>query len=239
MLNRDEKIPAYKLSVVQYVIAAVLLILFAGLWRLQILGAQNYRELAAQNRIRKVPILAPRGRLFDREGRLLVDSYPSISCFLIRDPGHDIMADLPKIGKGLDMTVAQLQAILEHYRFAPKYEPLPLKSDITPDEEEFIEAHRDELPELETIDEQRRLYPRNGFAAHLIGYVGEVSEDMLNDPRYAYYEPGDVVGKSGIEESYDSLLRQPWARSGTAGQRACDAGPGSEADHRPRYPACR
>ncbi len=72
---------------------------------------------------------------------------------------------------------------------------------------EFIEAHRDELPELETIDEQRRLYPRNGFAANLIGYVGEVSDDMLNDPRYAYYEPGDVVGKSGVEQSYDSLLR--------------------------------
>ena len=72
---------------------------------------------------------------------------------------------------------------------------------------EFIEAHRDELPELETIDEQRRLYPRNGFAANLIGYVGEVSDDMLNDPRYAYYEPGDVVGKSGVEQSYDQLLR--------------------------------
>jgi penicillin-binding protein 2 len=207
LLRSEDKIPAYKLSVVQYVIVAVLLVLFAGLWRLQILGAQNYRELAQQNRVRKVPILAPRGRLFDREGRLLVDSYPSISCFLIRDPGHDILPDLPLIARGLNMTVPQLQAILEHYRLAPKYEPLPLKSDITPDEEEFIEAHRDELPELETIDEQRRLYPRNGFAAHLIGYVGEVSEEMLNDPRYAYYEPGDVVGRSGIEQSYDALLR--------------------------------
>ncbi len=63
------------------------------------------------------------------------------------------------------------------------------------------------MPELETVDEQRRLYPKDGFAAHLIGYVGEVSEDMLNDPRYEYYEPGDVVGRSGVEESYDSLLR--------------------------------
>jgi len=207
MLRSEDKIPAYKLSAVQYVIVAVLLVLMAGLWRLQILGAQNYRELAAQNRIRKVPILAPRGRLFDREGRLLVDSYPSISCFLIRDPGHDFAPDLPKIAKGLDMTVEQLQTIVAHYRLSPKYEPIPLKSDITPDEEEFIEAHRDELPELETIDEQRRLYPRNGFAAHLIGYVGEVSEDMLNDARYAYYEPGDVVGRSGVEQSYDALLR--------------------------------
>ena len=76
------------------------------------------------------------------------------------------------------------------------------------DEQAFIEAHRNELPELETIEEERRLYPRDGFAAHLIGYVGEVSEEDLNQPRYAAYEPeADVVGKAGVEEMYDQLLR--------------------------------
>jgi penicillin-binding protein 2 len=207
LINKEERLPAYKLSIVQYVIVAVLLVLLSGLWRLQVVGAQNYRTLAEQNRIRKVPILAPRGKLFDREGRLLVDNYPSVSCFLIREPGRDLRADFPLISRGLHMTMEQLESTLAHYALAPKYEPIPLKQDITPDEVEFIEAHRDELPELETIDEQRRLYPRNGFAANLIGYVGEVSDDMLNDPRYAYYEPGDVVGKSGVEQSYDQLLR--------------------------------
>ncbi len=206
-VNREERLPAFKLTIVQYAIVAILLVLLSGLWRLQVIGAQNYRTLAEQNRIRKVPILAPRGKLFDREGRLLVDNYPSVSCFLIREPGRDLRADFPLISRGLHMTPEQLEATLKHYALAPKYEPIPLKQDITPDEVEFIEAHRDELPELETIDEQRRLYPRNGFAANLIGYVGEVSDDMLNDPRYAYYEPGDVVGKSGVEQSYDSLLR--------------------------------
>lgn len=207
MLNREEKLPAFKLSIVQYSIVAVLLVLLSGLWRLQVLGAQNYRTLAEQNRIRKVPVLAPRGKLLDRYGRLLVDNYPSVSCFLIREQGRDLRADFPLIARGLNMTVDQLQNTLDHYRAAPKYQPIPLKQDITPDEQEFIESHRDELPELETIDEQRRLYPRNGFAANLIGYVGEVSDDMLNDPRYAYYEPGDVVGKSGVEQAYDQLLR--------------------------------
>ncbi len=206
-VNREERLPAFKLTIVQYGIVAILLVLLSGLWRLQVIGAQNYRTLAEQNRIRKVPILAPRGKLFDREGRLLVDNYPSVSCFLIREPGRDLRADFPLISRGLHMTPDQLEAVLKHYALAPKYEPIPLKQDITPDEVEFIEAHRDELPELETIDEQRRLYPRNGFAANLIGYVGEVSDDMLNDPRYAYYEPGDVVGKSGVEQSYDQLLR--------------------------------
>src|ERR1700761_1564588 len=206
-VNREERLPAFKLTIVQYAIVAILLVLLSGLWRLQVIGAQNYRTLAEQNRIRKVPILAPRGKLFDREGRLLVNNYPSVSCFLIREPGRDLRADFPLISRGLHMTPEQLEAVLKHYALAPKYEPIPLKQDITPDEVEFIEAHRDELPELETIDEQRRLYPRNGFAANLIGYVGEVSDDMLNDPRYAYYEPGDVVGKSGVEQSYDQLLR--------------------------------
>ncbi len=207
MLNQEERLPAYKLTIVQYVIVGILLVLISGLWRLQVIGAQNYRTLAEQNRIRKVPILAPRGKLFDKEGRLLVDNYPSVSCFIIREPGRDLRADFPLISRGLHMTPEQLEAVLAHYALAPKYQPIPLKQDITPDEVEFIEAHRDELPELETIDEQRRLYPRNGFAANLIGYVGEVSDEMLNDPRYAYYEPGDVVGKSGVEQSYDQLLR--------------------------------
>ncbi len=207
MLNREEKLPGIKLTIIQYVIVGILLILVFGLWRLQVVGAENYHALAEANRIRKVPILAPRGKLFDREGRLLVDNYPSVSCFLVREQGHDYMADLPIIARGLNMTVDQIEAILRKYRTAPKYQPLPLKQDITPDEQEFIEAHRDEFPEFETVEEQRRLYPKDGFAAHMIGYVGEVSEEMLNNPQYAYYEPGDVVGKSGVEQSYDSILR--------------------------------
>jgi penicillin-binding protein 2 len=207
VIQKEEKLPAIKLTIFQYGIVAVMVVLIFGLWRLQVVGAQNYRALAEANRIRKVPILAPRGQLFDRDGRLIVDNYPSVSCFLVREQGHDYEADLPLIARGLHMTVEQIQGILKKYRADPKYEPLPLKKDITPDEQEFIEAHRDEMPELETVDEERRLYPKDGFAAHLIGYVGEVSEDMLNDPRYDMYEPGDVVGRSGVEESYDALLR--------------------------------
>jgi penicillin-binding protein 2 len=207
VLNREEKLPSVRLAVIQYLIAIVMAVLVLGLWRLQVVGGQNYHALAEANRIRKVPILAPRGKLFDRDNRLIVDNYPSVSCFLVREQGHDLAPDLPLIARGLHMTVDQIDAILKRYHAAPKYQPLPLKQDITPDEGEFIEAHKDEFPELETIQVQRRLYPRDGFAAHLIGYVGEVSEDMLNDPRYAMYEPGDVVGRSGVEASYDAVLR--------------------------------
>jgi penicillin-binding protein 2 len=205
--NRGEKLPTLKLTVVQYGILLMMLALIAGLWRLQVLDVQNYRVLAQQNRIRQEPILAPRGKLFDRYNRIIVDDYPSVTCFLVREQNKNVQADLPLIAKGLDLKLDDLQATLRHYRSEPGYQPIPIKEDVTADEQAFIAAHRNELPELETIDVERRLYPRDGFAAHLIGYVGEVSEEDLNNPRFAYYEPGDVVGKAGVEETYDQLLR--------------------------------
>ncbi len=93
--NRGEKLSAFKSTAVQYGILMMMLALAAGVWRLQVLGASNFRELAQQNRIRKVPILAPRGKLFDRENRLIVDNYPSVSCFLVREQNKQLDADLP------------------------------------------------------------------------------------------------------------------------------------------------
>ena len=205
--NRAEKLPTLMFTVAQYGILLLMLGLTAGLWRLQVLGAENFRMLAEQNRIRKVPVMAARGKLFDREERLVVDNYPSVSCFLVREQNHNVDADLPLIARGLNLDLEELRATLRRYRAAPGYQPIPIKQDITADEVAFIEAHRNELPELETIDEERRLYPRDGFAAHLIGYVGEVSEEDLNNSRYAAYEPGAMVGKAGVEETYDELLR--------------------------------
>src|SRR5271165_6583357 len=207
IIDRKEKLPTLKLTMVQYGILLMMLALAAGLWRLQILGAESYKVQAEQNRIRKEPVLAARGKLFDRENRLIVDNYPSVSCFLVREQNANIDADLPLIAKGLNLDLDQLRATLRRYRASPGYQPIPIKQDITADEDAFIEAHKNELPELETVHEERRLYPRDGFAAHIIGYVGEVSEEDLNNPRYAYYEPGDVVGKAGVEETYDELLR--------------------------------
>src|SRR5260370_40680752 len=194
--GKVEKLPAGKLHAAQYLVAAVLAVLITGLWRLEVVGADNFRALAEANRIRKVPVLAPRGRLFDREGRLLVDNYPSVSCYLLREQVKDLNADLPLIAQGLHIPVEQIQATLRRFQIAPKYQPIPLKQDITPDEQAFIEAHRNELPELETLDEQRRLYPRDGFAAHLIGYGGQLSEEDLNTTKHSFDQPTDLHGTS-------------------------------------------
>src|SRR5690242_17717062 len=120
--NRGEKLSSLKSTTVQYCILLLMLALAAGLWRLQVLGASNFRELAEQNRIRKVPILAPRGKLFDRDGRLIVDNYPSVSCFLVREQSKNVDADLPVIAQGLHLDLDQLRTTLNRFRHTAGYQ---------------------------------------------------------------------------------------------------------------------
>ena len=206
MFGRDEKLSSVRLTAVQYIILAIFLILAYGLWRLQVMQSEFYAGLAERNRVRTVPILAPRGKILDREGRVIVDNYPSFTALLLRDSLRDLSADADLIAKGLNMNPSEVRERIRKFASMPQYQPIFLKDDITPDELAFVESHRNELPELDTIMAHRRLYPRKGFMAHLVGYVGEVSEDMLNQPQWEFYNPGDVVGRSGVELQYNQML---------------------------------
>src|SRR5579863_10311139 len=206
MFGRDEKVPALRLTAAQYVILGIFLMLAYGLWRLQVMQSDYYSLAAEKNRIRNVPVLAPRGKILDREGRVIVDNYPSFSALLLRDSSRDLAADADLIGQGLHIDPNEVRTRIRRFASMPQYQPIFLKEDITPDELQFVESHRNELPELDTIMSHRRLYPRNGFMAHLIGYVGEVTEDMLNQPQFELYSAGDVVGISGVERQYNTLL---------------------------------
>jgi penicillin-binding protein 2 len=206
MFGRDEKVSSVRFTAVQYLILAIFLVLAYGLWRLQVMQSDKYAQLAEMNRIRNVPILAPRGKILDREGRVIVDNYPSFSALLLRDSSRDLNADADLIAQGLHMNAEEVRQRVRRFTSMPRYQPIFLKEDITPDELAFIESHKNELPELDTIMAHRRLYPRNGFMAHLIGYVGEVTEDMLNQPQFELYNSGDVVGQSGVEKQYNTML---------------------------------
>src|SRR5580700_1943541 len=206
MFGRDEKVSEVRLTAAQYVILGMFLILAYGLWKLQVMESGYYASAAEKNRIRNVPVLAPRGKILDREGRTIVDNYPSFTALLMRDSSRDLAGDTDLIAQGLHLDANEVRARIRRFALLPQYQPIFLKEDITPDELQFIEAHRNELPELDTIMAHRRLYPRNGFMAHLIGYVGEVSEDMLNQPQFELYNAGDVVGISGVERQYNTML---------------------------------
>src|SRR5215469_332324 len=206
MFGREEKVSQFRLTAVQYVLLAIFLLLAFGLWRLQVARSDYYTSLAEQNRIKQVPILAPRGKLLDREGRIIVDNYPSFSVLLLRDQNRNLDADADKIAEGLHLPPDELRTRLSKMKLVPGYQPMFLKDDITPDELAFIESHRADLPELDIITVHRRLYPKNGFMAHVIGYVGQVSEEMLTQPQWELYSPGDVVGMSGVEQYYNDVL---------------------------------
>src|SRR6266478_4288815 len=206
MFGRDEKVSSFRLTAVQYIILVIFLVLAYGLWRLQVVSSEFYAALAEKNKTREVPILAPRGKILDREGREIVTNYPSFTALLLRDSTRDLTVDADLIAQGLHLDPREVRERLRKFAGTPQYQPIYLKEDITQDELAFIKAHRNELPELDTIMAHRRLYPRNGFMAHVIGYVGEVSEGMLNQPQWELYNPGDVVGKSGVELQYNNLL---------------------------------
>src|SRR6266853_6590279 len=206
LFRSDEKVSGIRLTAAQYMILAIFLVLAYGLWRLQVMQSDFYSLAAEKNRIRNVPILAPRGKILDREGRTIVDNYPSFTALLLRDSTRDLSGDADLIAQGLHLDPKEVRERLKKFAGTAQYQPIYLKEDITPDELAFIESHRNELPELDTIMAHRRLYPRNGFMAHLVGYVGEVSEGMLNQARWELYNPGDVVGKSGVELQYNQVL---------------------------------
>ncbi len=203
----DPKLSSAKLAIFQYFTVAVFFALIAGFWQLQIQQQEAYSVQAEHNSIRSLPIPAPRGKILDRDGRVIVDNHSSWTLLLSRErlkPQH-----IPEIAQGLHLDLADLNAKLYRYRARPKFDSIVLKEELTPAELAFVEAHRDPgfFPELELIRAQKRLYPQNGLAAHVIGYTGEISDTELDSPEYANEEPGALIGKFGLERKYNDQLR--------------------------------
>jgi penicillin-binding protein 2 len=202
--REDVKFAAGKIAVFQYSAVAIFLFLITGFWSLQVQNPQIYNEQAERNRIKALPILAPRGRILDRDGRVIVDNHSSYSLILTRE--NLKTEHLRPIADGLNLDYNDLVQRLNRYSSRPKYDPIIVKEELNPADLSFVESHRDFFPEMELIRAQRRLYPQNGFAAHVIGYTGEISEQELDSPQFAKYNPGDVIGKFGIERQYNDLL---------------------------------
>jgi penicillin-binding protein 2 len=202
----DVKRSSGKIAFFQYLTVAIFLFLISGFWRLQIESPEVYSEQAARNRIKSLPILAPRGKILDRDGRVIVDNHSSFSLILARENLRQ--EHLRPISDGLNLDYEDLVERLRRFRRRPAYEPIIVKEELTRGELSFVRAHDDPetFPEMELIHAQKRLYPRAGLAAHVIGYIGEVSENELNSAEFIEYEQGDVVGKQGIEKQYNQTL---------------------------------
>lgn len=203
--REDVKFAAGKIAFFQYTAVGIFLFLITGFWNLQVQNPQIYNEQAERNRIKALPIPAPRGKILDRDGRVIVDNHSSYSLILTREILKT--EHLAPIADGLHLDYKDLVTRVNRYTSRPKYDPIVIREELSPADLAFVESHRDFFPEMELIHSQRRLYPQNGFAAHVIGYTGEISEQELDLPDFAKYNSGDVIGKFGIERQYnDSLM---------------------------------
>jgi penicillin-binding protein 2 len=210
--RNDNRLPQARLAVVSYVIVGMIGVLLIGFWKLQVIDSDKYSQWAERNRVRSIPVIAPRGRMLDRDGRVLVDNYPSFSVLLLRDDPALVMKSLPMIADGLGVPINDLLDQLDNARELPKFQPIVIKPQATPADVAFIESHHEDIPLLEMLMVHRRRYLPSGFMAHASGYVGEVSEKQIEDSN-GKLRPGDFAGKSGLERQYNELLQ------GTDGMR--------------------
>jgi penicillin-binding protein 2 len=197
-------------------ILAIILLLFFRIWYLQVIRGRYYANLSENNRVRMVSLQPPRGMIYDRHGRLLANNVPSFNLYMMLEDVQNRDAVIEKITQYVQLSQEEIQRRLTSPRYSVPYLPVRLKEGLSMKEVALIEAHRLELPGVEIQTESQRNYPYGNLAAHLLGYVGEVSSSQIEERNNETLLPGSVVGQYGIERSYESFIR------GTAGEKGIE-----------------
>ena len=183
------------------VVVAVLLLQF---WLLQGVNSKKYRELAENNRIRTLSIAAPRGTLTDRNGHILAENKPAFKIVVTMGPAASVENISGPLASLLKIDEAEIRQKLEKPRAA--YQPVTIKPKASFEDVAAVEARRREMPEVTVEVVPVRSYPQARRAAHVVGRVGEVTDRQLKQPAFADFEPGRVVGQSGLEALYNDAL---------------------------------
>jgi len=189
-----------------FVVAAVFLLLLLRLWHLQILNAEDYQVRSENNRLRFVPVAASRGAILDRKGAVIVSNRPSFSLAVIPQEVKDKEALLTLLADLLGLDRKEMAENWQKNHGRAKYFPIVLSSNISRDQVEIIEENRLRLPGVEIEMKPVREYAHGVLAAHLLGYIGEISEKELDSAGLEEYNPGDYVGKNGIERALEHEL---------------------------------
>ncbi|MEO8499285.1 MAG: penicillin-binding protein 2 [Vicinamibacteria bacterium] len=182
-------------------LVALLLLQF---WLLQGVNSKKYRELAENNRIRTLSIAAPRGTLTDRNGHILAENKPAFKIVVTMGPTASFENISGPLAALLSIDETEIRQKLGKPRAA--YQPVTIKSKATFEDVAVVEARRLEMPEVSVEVVPVRSYPQAGRAAHVVGRVGEVTDRQLKQPAFADFEPGRVVGQSGLEALYNEAL---------------------------------
>ncbi len=187
-------------------ITVVLLLLLLRAWNLQITNEAYYLNLSENNRLRMVETPAPRGRIYDRNGALLVNNVPSFSLYLVRADMQNQVAVLKRLSRFTEINSTSLLDRLKNERGDP-YRPIKIKSDLSLREVARIEGHSLSLPGVKIEAEFKRHAIAGSLAAHLLGYVGEITKRQLEQTQYTAIKSGTIIGQFGIEKTYDDTLQ--------------------------------
>ena len=200
-----------RLRVIQGIVLVLLGLLGVRLYVLQVINGPKYAEVAVNQRIRLLPIPAARGVIFDRDGKMLVDSRPIYNIILSREDTKAINRNslIEPLSEGLDIDPQILRERFDQIKNQPAFESILIKEEANQADIAWVEGHQLELPALRVEQTPQRRYPADGMLAHVLGYVQEISPEQLDDPRYKdkHYKPGDIVGQDGVEAVYDQYLR--------------------------------
>lgn len=184
----------------------VLGIIMLSFFRTQILGHGKYQLQSETNRLRPIPLPAPRGVIYDRKGKVLAENVPGYTVSLLPAAEANLRSTLARIASIANIDSAEIERVLQRARKAP-YQPALVLSDAPFTVVSALEERRVAIPGLLIQAEPKRRYPDTAIVAHLIGYVGEVTEAERATRRFATVRLGGLVGKDGLEREYDDTLR--------------------------------
>lgn len=208
LIDHSQNLPI-RVSTIQIIAFILFALLGARLYYLQLVKGEYYAEKAENQRVRYIPIPAPRGAILDRNGTLLVDSRPTYNVVLSHEPikSINVLERLDDYSRGLKVDRQYLLERLNLIKKQPEFEAMVIKEAATMEDIAWVDAHTLEFPELRVELQPQRHYPYAEKLAHMLGYVGEISPKQLEKPEYAHFKPGDIIGKAGLEQYYDQHLR--------------------------------
>ena len=193
-------------TVIRAVLVLVFLVLGGAFFRAQVLEVSAYRLQSQKNRLRQVLLLAPRGEILDREGRVIADNVPGYTVKLFAPSTDSLRAVLGRIRTLAPLDSAAIEAVVRRFQQAP-YQPAVVLAGAPFETISRLEESRYLFPGLVVQTEPRRIYSGGPAVAHLVGYVGEVSDEELKRGRFPNSRMGSIVGRDGLEQQYDSELR--------------------------------
>ena len=206
MMPDDRRSLTLRLSFMQYTVALVFAALAVAFWIFQIAQHERFREIADSQYLQRLPLPAPRGVLFDRNGTILVENTTTFNIALLREQVKDVDRTLRVLAEATGGNVEQFREAVSRRRRDPSYRPVVLIDNASLEQVIAVRARKSELPGIIYQQVPTRKYTMNQLAAHLFGYVGEVREEQLLRSEYQGVESGTIVGQSGIEQVYNRLL---------------------------------